>query len=83
MRAVVACARLRLTARIRLVVSDSVPAMLRLHGDRNSLLAALAAHWADQQLQIPQPLRPQPLPGGDPVARSGWRTRGSGGLERR
>ena len=33
-------------------------AMLRIHGDRNSLLAALTAHWADQQLQIPQPLRP-------------------------
>jgi hypothetical protein len=32
--------------------------MLRIHGDRNSLLAALAAHWADQQLQIPPPLRP-------------------------
>ena len=32
--------------------------MLRIHGDRNSLLAALTAHWADQQLQLPQPLRP-------------------------
>jgi hypothetical protein len=32
--------------------------MLRIHGDRNSLLAALTAHWADQQLQIPEPLRP-------------------------
>ena len=32
--------------------------MLRIHGDRNSLLAALTAHWADQQLQIPQVLRP-------------------------
>ncbi|QPN64528.1 hypothetical protein [Synechococcus sp. CBW1004] len=32
--------------------------MLRIHGDRNSLLAALTAHWAEQQLQIPQPLRP-------------------------
>ncbi|MEI7667143.1 MAG: hypothetical protein WCI65_13945 [Synechococcaceae cyanobacterium ELA263] len=32
--------------------------MLRIHGDRNSLLAALTAHWADQQLQIPQALRP-------------------------
>jgi len=28
-------------------------AMLRIHGDRLSLLAALAAHWADQQLQLP------------------------------
>jgi hypothetical protein len=31
--------------------------MLSIHGDRNSLLAALTAHWAEQQLQIPQPLR--------------------------
>jgi|GEM_PF-3441487 hypothetical protein len=31
--------------------------MLRIHGDRISLLAALTAHWADQQLQIPQTLR--------------------------
>ena len=29
--------------------------MLRIHGDRGSLLAALAAHWADQQLQIHRP----------------------------
>ncbi|WP_411870251.1 hypothetical protein [Vulcanococcus limneticus] len=34
--------------------------MLRIHGNRDSLLAALAAHWADQQLQIPKPLRPAP-----------------------
>ncbi len=27
--------------------------MLRIRGDRSSLLAALAAHWADQQLQLP------------------------------
>ena len=33
-------------------------AMLRIHGDRTSLLDALTAHWADQQLQIPQALRP-------------------------
>jgi hypothetical protein len=32
--------------------------MLRIHGDRSSLLAALAAHWAEQQLQIPPSLRP-------------------------
>jgi hypothetical protein len=32
--------------------------MLRIHGDRISLLAALTAHWADQQLQLPQSLRP-------------------------
>ena len=31
--------------------------MLRIHGDRTSLLAALTAHWAEQQLQIGQPLR--------------------------
>jgi len=37
-------------------------AMLRIHGDRNSLLAALTAHWAEQQLQIPQPLRPVVAP---------------------
>ncbi|MCP9793102.1 hypothetical protein KBZ20_15035 [Vulcanococcus limneticus Candia 3F8] len=37
--------------------------MLRIHGNRDSLLAALAAHWADQQLQIPTPLKPgvQPI----------------------
>ncbi|MEB3353628.1 MAG: hypothetical protein VKM34_05265 [Cyanobacteriota bacterium] len=32
--------------------------MLRSHGDRHSLLAALTAHRADQQLQLPQALRP-------------------------
>ena len=37
-------------------------AVLRIHGDRNSLLAALTAHWAEQQLQIPQPLRPVVAP---------------------
>ena len=31
--------------------------MLRIHGDTGSLLAALAAHWADQQLQIPAALK--------------------------
>ena len=43
--------------------------MLRIYGDRASLLAALAAHWADQQLQIPtapkpevQPIRRRPRP---------------------
>jgi hypothetical protein len=36
--------------------------MLRIHGDRNSLLAALAAHWLDQQLQITPPLKPQVRP---------------------
>ncbi|MCT0217343.1 hypothetical protein KQ298_13570 [Synechococcus sp. CS-1330] len=36
--------------------------MLRIHGDRNSLLAALAAQWVDQQLQIPPPFKPQVRP---------------------
>ena len=36
--------------------------MLRIHGDRISLLAALTAHWADQQLQLPQALRPVVVP---------------------
>ena len=36
--------------------------MLRIHGYCNSLLAALAAHWVDQQLQIPPPLKPQVRP---------------------
>jgi hypothetical protein len=36
--------------------------MLRIHGDTGSLLAALAAHWVDQQLQIPPPLKPQVRP---------------------
>jgi hypothetical protein len=37
--------------------------MLRIHGDRSSLLAALTAHWADQQLQIQAALKPvvQPI----------------------
>jgi hypothetical protein len=38
------------------------PAMLRIHGDRTSLLAALTAHWAEQQLQIPPVLRPAVAP---------------------
>lgn len=65
-------------ARIRLVLSDSVPAMLRLHGDRSSLLAALAAHGVDRQLHLPQPPWPQALPGWEPAARSGWLSRGGG-----
>ncbi|MFN9610695.1 MAG: hypothetical protein ACK546_00860 [bacterium] len=36
--------------------------MLRIHGDRNTLLAQLMAPWAEQQLQIPQRLRPGLLP---------------------
>ncbi len=34
--------------------------MLRIHGDRLSLLAALTAHGAEQQLQIPRPPGPEP-----------------------
>jgi len=41
----------------RQMASDDPPPMLRLHGDRDSLLAALTAQWADQQLQIPSALR--------------------------
>ena len=40
----------------------SANAMLRIHGDTGTLLAALAAHWVDQQLQIPPPLKPQVRP---------------------
>jgi hypothetical protein len=36
--------------------------MHRIHGDPTSLLAALTAHWAEQQLQIPQHLRPVVAP---------------------
>jgi hypothetical protein len=31
--------------------------MLRLHGDRATLLAALSAHWADHQLGLVSPFR--------------------------
>lgn len=31
--------------------------MLRLHGDRATLLAALSAHWADHQLGLVNPPR--------------------------
>ncbi len=40
--------------------ASSRSAMLRIHGDRTSLLAALAASWAESQLAIP----PQVLGGG-------------------
>jgi len=36
--------------------------MLRIHGNRASLLAALTALWADQQLQITQELRSAVVP---------------------
>ena len=32
--------------------------MLRIHGNRASLLAALTAQWVDQQLQIPPTFKP-------------------------
>jgi hypothetical protein len=32
--------------------------MLRILGDRRSLMAALTAHWLDQQLQLPPPVAP-------------------------
>jgi hypothetical protein len=35
------------------VEPSSSSAMLRIHGDRTSLLAALAAYWAESQLAIP------------------------------
>jgi hypothetical protein len=58
MRGAVASRRPVPTGRIRLVTSTVDLAMLRIHGDRNSLLAALVAHWAEQPLQPLQPLRP-------------------------
>jgi hypothetical protein len=36
--------------------------MLRIHGDRNTLLAHLFVQWAEQQLRNPQRLRPHLLP---------------------
>jgi hypothetical protein len=47
---------------IRLVGSSDSHRMLRIHADRDSLLAALIADWADQQQQIPQALKPQVKP---------------------
>lgn len=35
--------------------SDPPGSMLRIRGDRRSLLAALAAEWAERQLQLPIP----------------------------
>lgn len=34
--------------------------MIRLRGDRGSLLAALLAHWSEQQLTLPAPSRARP-----------------------
>lgn len=47
---------------IRLVGALRAHAMLRIYGDRASLLAALTAHWADQQLQLPAPRQPVEQP---------------------
>jgi hypothetical protein len=41
--------------------------MLRIRGDRSSLLAALAAHWAESQLAIPLAIR-APRGGAEPQA---------------
>ena len=37
--------------------SPATSAMLRIRGDRSSLLAALAAHWSESQLAIPLAVR--------------------------
>ena len=31
----------------------AIPQMIRAHGDRNSLLAALLLHWSEEKLQLP------------------------------
>lgn len=38
--------------------SSVLRAMLRVRGNRSSLLAALLAHWSEQQLAIPAACRP-------------------------
>ena len=48
--------------------------MLRIHGSRDTLLAALLVHWADQQLELPPALRPTPKRS----ERKGGRTPGRG-----
>jgi hypothetical protein len=55
------CDRLQPVGSIMLRVSETAM-MLRVHGDRNTLLAHLMAQWAEQQLQITQRLRPHLLP---------------------
>ena len=40
--------------------------MLRIRGDRTSLLTALAAHWAESQLAIPLAIR-APRGGAEPL----------------
>ena len=42
----------------RVVQDMPIALMLRLHGTRDSLLAALTAHWPDQQLQLPSGINP-------------------------
>jgi hypothetical protein len=36
--------------------------MIRIHGDRLSLLAALTSHWAEQQLSLPARPASSPSP---------------------
>ena len=47
--------------------------MIRIHGDRLSLLAALTSHWAEQQLSLPA----QPTSSPSPLRRTsrggGWK----------
>jgi len=47
---------------VNLRISETPIPMLRIHGNRNTPLAHLLAQWAEQQLQIPQRLRPHLLP---------------------
>lgn len=58
MRGTVAFRRYLPIGRIRLVAPDVDLARLRIHGDGNSLLAALVAQCTEQQRQTLQPLRP-------------------------
>ncbi len=60
MRALVALANHASADRSRLEISHHGLSMLRIHGDRPSLLAVFTAHGAEQQLQIRKPLRPAP-----------------------
>ncbi len=59
---VVTCIHSQPVGSINLGVSETPTPMLRIHGDRKTLLAHLIAQWAEQQLQIPQWLRPHLLP---------------------
>jgi hypothetical protein len=61
--------------------------MLRIHGDRTSLLVALVAHWADQQPRIPPVAPTWGVPRGGLPQHLTWRTDGdkpaAGGEPRR